>query len=257
MNELPCWRSRLLESLGYVAVFYGREGGVSQGACASLNLSEDAGDDPNAMAENEARALTHLGVAGLYLPRQVHADNAVLIDEPVRGVRRGAEADAVVARRADLAVGVLTADCAPILIGALDGGAYAAIHAGWRGLLAGVIPRALLRLTRAFDLRVGDLAAAVGPTIRAADYEVDAELGRRFLQKRVDLAGVIWPDRRRKPHLDLRLMAVKDLLAAGLNGENIEIVGPPTGDPRLFSHRRDHGRTGRQLSAIGRRRQPG
>jgi len=137
-----------------------------------------------------------------------------------------------------------------VLLGTTSGEAVAAIHAGWRGLRAGVIPRALERLVRAFRVEPGDVLGAIGPAIGPRDYEVSRELGRLFLEKRVDLLGVDWSDKRRKPHLDLRLLAMKDLLAADVPGSQIELVGPSTFDPRLFSHRRDHGRTGRQLSAI-------
>jgi copper oxidase (laccase) domain-containing protein len=124
------------------------------------------------------------------------------------------------------------------------------VHAGWRGLLAGVIGRAILMMTRAYGVPPADLLATIGPAIGPKHYEVSRELAHQFLRDRVDLLGVIWTDRRFKPRLDLRLMAMKDLLISGVPGEQIDLVGPTTDDPRCFSHRRDRGRTGRQLAAV-------
>jgi len=255
MSEATIWRSRVLGSLGYTAIFFSREGGVSDGPLSWLNLGTSVDDDPAAIAENERRVLEAMGVGGLFLPKQVHGDRVALVHKPVTGVVRSLEADAAVAKTAAIdgtALGVLTADCAPILLGSTDGEVIGVIHAGWRGLLAGVVAGTIRRLTRAFSLAPGELAAAIGPTIGVAEYEVGADLAERFLRERADLSTVNWPDRRRKPRLNLRMIALKDLLAAGLSPELVEVVGPTTADTRLFSHRRNGGRTGRQLSAIAR-----
>ncbi|MDP8224518.1 MAG: peptidoglycan editing factor PgeF [Candidatus Lernaella stagnicola] len=250
MPDLPFWRSALLESAGYRARFFGREGGVSEGHFRSLNLSAREEGHPDHLAENERRVLAALETDSLYLPAQVHGKRVRQLTHKEPAVVRGSEGDAVVTGVPGQAIGVLTADCVPILIGAVDGRAAGVIHAGWRSLLAGIIGETVERLTRAFSLEPGDVAAAVGPAIGPKNYEVNRDLALAFLHERFDLTAVIWPDRRRKPHMDLRLMAVKDLLHAGLVSQSIEIVGPTTFDERLFSHRRDGGQTGRQLSAI-------
>jgi hypothetical protein len=152
-----------------------------------------------------------------------------------------------------LAVGVLTADCVPILLAHESGSFVGAIHAGWRGLLSGVIGRAIERICRVHQVQPGEVLAAIGPTIDAEHYEVDRQLAEQFLKKKADLGGVIWPDRRKKPHLDLRLMALADLRQNGLCGGCVELVGPSTSDPRCFSHRLSGGQTGRQLAAVMKR----
>jgi len=250
MSDMTVWRSRLLPAVGAQGFFFGRTGGASAGCLASLNLSADLETDPLALLENEARVLRLLGVGGLYLPRQVHGVKVDLIIRPVAGVVRGREADAAITALDNLALGVLTADCVPVLLAAASCPAIAAVHAGWRGLRGGVIRDAVERLTRVFGVHPADLVAAVGPAIGPEDYEVSREMGEMFLEKRSDGKGVIWPDRRRNPRLDLRILALQDLLAAELDGDNIEFVGPATADPRCFSHRRDEGRTGRQLAAV-------
>lgn len=250
MTELLSWESALLEAAGLTGVFYGRAGGVSSGELSSLNLGAQVGDSPASLAENERRVLADLRAVGLYLPRQIHGDRVRRVSHPVAGVVRGEPGDAVITDEVGLAIGVLTADCVPILFGSRDGGAIGVIHAGWRGLRAGLIGRAIERFTGAFRYQPREIIAAIGPAIGPRTYEVDRALAAEFLRERPDLGGVIWPDKRRKPHLDLRLMALNDLLGAGLESEAVEIVGPTTDDERFFSHRRSGGRAGRQLSAV-------
>ncbi len=249
MPELVKWRSLLLASAGVEARFYGRLGGHSTGPFASLNLGTREGDDPAAIAANETAVLRDLQADGLYLPAQVHGIKADVVVQPYRGVVRGPEADAVWTSIPHLAVGVLTADCVPILIAHESGSFVGAIHAGWKGLLKGVIGRAIERIGRVHKTQPGELLAAIGPAIDVAHYEVDADLARRFRQKPA-LGGVDWPNPRRKPHLDLRLMALADLRENGVCAGCVELVGPPTSDDRLFSHRLSGGKTGRQLSAV-------
>jgi purine-nucleoside/S-methyl-5'-thioadenosine phosphorylase / adenosine deaminase len=253
MADVPFWESKLLARAGFRAYFFGRDGGASQGQFASLNLAANLEDDPEAVAENENRVLAELDAEGLYLPTQVHGRRAHLAGAPFRGVARGNEADAAYTSLRSVAVGVLTADCVPILIGSQDGELAGAVHAGWRGLLGGVIAEAVDRITGVRNLTPDELLVAIGPTVSPQVYEVSREMGEQVLAERFDLSAVIWPDKTQKPKLDLRLMAMKDLMTLGVPGYSIELVGPATGDPRCFSHRRDQGRTGRQLAAIVRK----
>jgi len=250
MTEIVYWNSPLLASAGVTVRFYGRTGGHSSNHLASLNLGSKENDDPAALIANEQLVLDHLGVQSLYLPTQVHGKKIEVVQHAEPGVTRGPEADAVWTDTSGLAVGVLTADCVPILLTSENADFVGAIHAGWRGLHAGIIGEAIERITRLFCCRTFDLLAAIGPAIGPEDYEVSRELGQTFLTERPELQGIVWENRRKKPRLDLRKMALNDLLHQGLCRECVEFVGPTTIDPRCFSHRRDKGKTGRQLSAI-------
>ena len=250
MSKPLAWRSLLLDSTGVIARFYGRVGGHGEGALASLNMGALVDDDPALLAANEALVLDDLGATSLYLPQQVHGAAVQVVNRVEPGVVRGEPGDAVWTDRRGVAVGVLTADCVPLLLTTENGDFVGAIHAGWRGLYGGIIGRAIERITRLFCCRPFDLLAAIGPAIGPEQYEVSRELAQQFLTDRPELRGVLWPEKRKKPRLDLRTMALNDLLHNEVSRENIELVGPTTDDERCFSHRRDKGRTGRQLSAI-------
>lgn len=250
MPEPQYWKSELLAWAGVTARFYGRRGGSSRGDLASLNLGANEGDDPNHLAANERLILDDLLAESLYLPTQVHGTVVHLITDRYDGVVRGPEGDASWANVSGSAVGVLTADCVPILLSTRQGDLVGAVHAGWRGLYQGIIAEALRTIRKAYRREPDEFFAAIGPSIDTDHYEVDRELAQRFSRERPELDGVVWSDQRQKPHLDLRLMAKNDLLVQGLPEEAIEIVGPSTFDDACFSHRRDHGKTGRQLASI-------
>lgn len=236
-------RSRLLEEHGFVHAFSTREGGVSVGAFASLNLGRTVGDDPAAVAENGRRFLAALGSPRLFEASQVHGRDVVEVGAaPIDAVRR-VEADALVARRAGDAVGVRTADCVPILLADVATGAVAAVHAGWRGVELRVVEVAVERL--------GDpasLVAAIGPHIRLDAFEVSDEVAERIAA--VAYGAEVVSARAPRPHVDLAAAIRAQLRRAGV--ERVDDVGGCThAEPaRFFSHRRDAGRTGRHLSAI-------
>jgi YfiH family protein len=237
--------------------FSTRLGGVSVGPWAGLNVGESVGDDPEAVAENRRRLVAALGhPRALVEVEQVHG--AAVADADDVGTTRATRADALVSVEPGVAIGVRTADCAPILVAARDGDAadaralaVAAVHAGWRGACDGVVPAAIDALL-ARGARRDRLVAAIGPTIAVEDFEVGDEVveaARRALGGREPklLRGSSgrW-------HLDLVALVEAQLRAAGV--ETIDRVGPGTVRDRglTYSHRRDHGRTGRHLSVIAR-----
>ncbi|NVN42260.1 polyphenol oxidase family protein, partial [Ameyamaea chiangmaiensis] len=122
--------------------FFTRLGGVSKGPYASLNCSMRSGDRPEALAENRARVAGEMGVAPTHLlgVTQVHGDGVAVVTDPWD---RGPEADALVSTRPDIAIGVITADCAPVLFMAEGGAVVGAAHAGWRGAAGGVLEATL------------------------------------------------------------------------------------------------------------------
>jgi YfiH family protein len=179
-------------------------------------------------------------------PLQVHGDAVVSADS---GLPLG-EADASVSTHPGVAVGVVTADCVPVLVGA-GGQAVAAVHAGWRGLARGVIPRALEALAKAAP--GSELVAAIGPAIGPCCYEVDAPV-LDALHARFGAAtdGALRPARPGHALLDLQALARAALLAAGVPAGSIGAVTACTRcDPERFhSFRRDGKRAGRLLSWI-------
>jgi purine-nucleoside/S-methyl-5'-thioadenosine phosphorylase / adenosine deaminase len=161
--------------------FFTRSGGVSQGAYASLNGGIGSGDAPAKVGENRARMAAALGVAPecLLTPYQIHSPDVVVAEAPWPRAARP-RADAVVTRRPGLAIGVSTADCGPLLLADAEAGVIGAAHAGWRGALDGVVEAVVDAMERQ-GARRARIIAALGPTIRQANYEVGPEFVERFL----------------------------------------------------------------------------
>jgi YfiH family protein len=247
--------SPLLSSIpGVSHRFFGRVGGTSPNPWLGLNISFDVGDAPARVAENLARTRFQLGVKkdALFCPKQVHGRDVVIVDDnsDVDTVA-GLHADGILTRSRDRAVGVRTADCAPILIAADDGSVVAAVHAGWRGAVGGVIEATLARL----DVPPARLVAAVGPCIGRDAFEVGPEVVEAA-RAVVDINGLVVAGVGDRQHLDLAGLCRRLLEQAGV--ARVDVVGGCTvSQPALyFSHRRDHGTTGRQLAAIARTTPP-
>jgi polyphenol oxidase len=230
--------------------FFGRTGGRSAAPLDGLNLGMHSGDEEENVRANEALVLKEMGIEKLFLPTQVHGTAVTVLDRiPVIPVTRGESADAVVTVIPGVAVGVLTADCVPILIADSQGRAVAAVHAGWRGLANGVVEAAIGNM-RNFLNGTDGLVAYVGPAIGPCCYEVDQDLARRFERDVAGGAGAS-SNRGSRPTLDLALVAARQLQRSGLSAGTVKIVRRCTSceNAVFFSHRRDKGKTGRQLSA--------
>ena len=160
--------------------FFTRRGGVSEGAWASLNMSQRNGDEPERVERNRALAATALAVAPerLVTARQVHGVATVAVTAPWALVD-APEADALVTDRPGLLLGVLTADCAPLLLVDPVAGVVGAAHAGWKGALAGVVESVVAAMA-GLGAAPGRIVAAVGPCIGPASYEVGPEFVARF-----------------------------------------------------------------------------
>lgn len=245
---------------GLLAGFCGRRGGVSRGPFAALNLSARVGDDTAAVRDNWQRVTAAAGGAMRFVTMcQVHGHEIASIDDAGRQV---GEADALVSRATAVALGVLTADCVPLLLVAPRHHVVAAVHAGWRGTLAGIAVRTLRHLQEVFGIEPEAVRAALGPAIGGCCYEVDATVADALEQqwgamrqaiRRVDAAG----DMVAKAMVDLRCANRAQLLAAGMLPEAVVDVGPCTrcAVMEYFSYRgaatRGCATTGRQLSFIG------
>ncbi len=252
MNDTEALKSPLLERAGFRHAFFTRRGGVSEGPYASLSFSVSVGDRREHVAENLRRAASALGVAPerLYFLSQVHGTTCHLADgseEAEDFVRR--EGDAVIGRNPHFACGVRSADCVPILVGDRRSGAALAIHAGWRGVVAEVVPRAIERL-RAEVGESGDLLAAIGPHISLHAFEVSDDVAAQLSNASPE-PGVVTP-RGDRAYVDLRRIVHAQLRRVGLAEDAIDHVeGCTVSDPvRFFSYRRDGAKSGRHLSAI-------
>lgn len=247
--------SALLRAAGFRHAFFTRRGGVSAGAYESLNFSVSVGDSPDLVEENFRRAGIALGVPATEIAflSQVHGRGVVVIDptftRPLRPQLAEREGDALISGEAGLACAVRTADCVPILLGDRRSGAVAAIHAGWRGVVRGVIEAALERLT-AVAGGSPELVAAIGPHIGPEAFEVGEDVA-------AELAGASSADgaidrTRGKPRVALARIVRAKLEASGVARAQIEDVpGCTMSEPeRFFSYRRDGKRSGRHLSAI-------
>lgn len=251
--------SPLLAQAGFRHAFFTRKGGASRGPFESLSFSTAVGDEPEHVNENLRRAAELLGVAAEHVlyQSQVHGRTARFYrpgDESARADLITLEGDALGGSERDRAYGVRSADCVPILVADRESGAVMAIHAGWRGVVAGVVEAgvAALRQNVGGD---GSLLAAIGPHISAAAFEVSPEVAELLDAASPTRGAVSFPAGRAegaKPHVDLRFIVSQKLLALGLIEASIDQVGGCTVlDPQhYFSFRRDGKRSGRHLSAI-------
>jgi hypothetical protein len=233
--------------------FLGRRGGMSVGDCAGLNVGYGSDDDREAIAGNRRLAIAAiLPEAELATVHQIHSAEVMVACEPWPQETRP-RADAMVTDTPNLLLGILTADCAPVLFADHNAVVVGAAHAGWRGALAGVTD-ATIEAMELLGARRDNIHAAVGPCIAQPSYEVDEAFRARFLHTDPDSARFFVRGSSGKPHFDLEAYVVHRLIAAGI-GE-VEALNLDTyGDPdRFFSYRRSthngEGDYGRQLSAI-------
>ena len=234
--------------------FLGRRGGVSGGEVAGLNTGPGSGDDPAAVAENRARAVEAVRPgAALVSVYQVHSPDCAVVDAPWSDAERP-RADALVTARAGLLLGIVTADCAPVLLADVEAGVVGAAHAGWKGAIAGVTDSTIAAMERLGAARAR-IAAVVGPCIAQASYEVDGGFRDRFLAADAGNAGHFAAGRPGHWQFDLEGYVRARLLRAGLT--RVAALGLDTyaAPGHFYSYRRATHRGestyGRQLSVIG------
>lgn len=247
-------KSNLLERAGFRHAFFTRTGGVSEGPFASLNFSISVGDDPDHVNGNLARASRVLAVdpARVYFLSQVHgAETRVIRGDEPRGEVLLLEGDALVGTNPKCAVGVRIADCLPILVGDRKSGATVAIHAGWKGLVAGIVESGIRRLQEVAGTP-GELVAAIGPHITARAFEVSEDVAIRLAESVPGAGNVIERHHGPRPHVNLCAVARARLERIGLERGDVDVVpGCTHGEPEsFFSFRRDGARSGRHLAAI-------
>jgi polyphenol oxidase len=250
----PVTADRLTALPGVAHGFFTRQGGVSQGGYASLNCGIGSGDDPAAVRETRTRVTAALSARDLVTAYQVHGTTVAVVETAWKAHDRP-RADALVTTTPGLALGVLTADCAPVLFADPKAKVVAAAHAGWRGAIAGVLDATLAAMQR-LGASKADIQAAVGPCIAQAAYQVGFDFKEEFLRRDPGSAAFfVQPEGgpAARPHFDLPGYVVHRLSRAGVD---VLQVSPCTSTQaeHFFSYRRSQARKeadyGRQISAI-------
>lgn len=236
--------------------FFGREGGVSEGIYAGLNCGPGSKDNPVHVKENRARVALALGASpeNLCTLYQIHSATVVTIERPWEGVPL--QADALVTNKPGLVLGILTADCAPILFADTKAGVIGAAHAGWKGAVSGVAENTVAAMEQ-LGAKRDHIVAVVGSCIAQPSYEVGAEFMARF--SAADQARFFIPSTRAGHHqFDLPGFVVQSLRQAGIR--QVEALGLDTcsNPTQFYSYRRttlaSEPDYGRQISCIALRR---
>ena len=189
-----------------------------------------------------------LNLSGISLLKQIHSDRVIQINKPDQN-SEVFEGDAQVTDLKSLGIGVVTADCVPILIASSDGRAAAAVHAGWRGTLSGIVVNTVSLLKDKYGVAPGDLKAAIGPSIGGCCYEVGGEVGSLFVEKYEDADRYLSERMNEKFMLDLGMANRLLLNKAGVY--DVEVLNICTKcNQDYYSYRGDGKGTGRQLSVI-------
>jgi len=255
MTDRPPFRKAdALSALRIAHGFFGRKGGVSTGLYESLNCGPGSGDDRASVIENRARAIAALGpgtkLVTLY---QIHSTQAVMVTAPWE-IADNPKADAFATNKSGIALGILTADCAPILLTDADAHVIGAAHAGWGGALAGVTESVVTAMEH-LGAKRERIAAAIGPCITQPSYEVGPEFKPRFVAADTANERFFEPSTRAAHwQFDLPAYVAHRLRQSGIG--TIEMMPKCTylGAEDYFSYRRTTHRKeadyGRQLSAI-------
>ena len=220
--------------------FTTRAGGVSEGVYASLNLSWSRGDDKAAVEENRRRLGSAFNARPVFA-RQVHGKTVIRVEEAPEDGAAG-EGDALITNQPGLALCAQTADCTPVLLYDRETRSIAAIHAGWRGVVAGVIPAAIDALSDAYGARAETLQAVIGPAVSAENYRVGPEVLEQFeaLFGPLDAAMALPRDAEGGAGLNVSEGARRQLLACGVPETSLFWIKACTfaEEERFFSCRR-------------------
>jgi polyphenol oxidase len=243
----------LLDSAGVVHGFFTRKGGMSQGLYKGLNVGSGSNDHPAAVAENRRRAAAHLGSDSeiLVTPWQVHSPDAVTVYAPFIGEKP--KADGIVTATPGLVIGVVTADCGPILFSDPKARVIGAAHAGWKGAMEGVLENTIVAMEK-IGARRADIRAVLGPSISQRNYEVGEEYIANFVTRDEDFWRFFAQSQRpRHAMFNLRAFTLHKLEAAGVECAMTDDC-TYADEENFYSYRRATHRKeadyGRQLSAI-------
>jgi len=246
---VPQWRNYD----GLLHGFTGRRGGKSVGRYAGLNVSYRVGDDIQVVSQNVCDLKLAIGIhdGKIVTMQQVHGDN--LIEVTDKKMKEAGAADAMVTAENGVYLGVLTADCVPLLFIAPKQRLAAAVHAGWRGTLAGIAAKTVEYFGRRYGVGAGDLEVALGPSIGVCCYEVNDDVATPLMKKWGALTTPSIAMKGGKAHINLSRLNRDILRAAGVPGTQLFQIGPCTrcAAEEFFSYRREGGETGRQIGVVG------
>lgn len=233
--------------------FFTRNQGASAGIYNSLNCGYGSGDDIGKVSENRRRVAAEMGGGALCTVHQVHSPRAVIADKPWEH-KDAPEADALVTDKPGISLGILTADCLPILLADGKNGVIAAAHSGWKGAFGGVIENTIAAMEK-LGAALPDIYATIGPAISQKSYEVGAEFFERFIAQDAGNEKFFLESGRENHYLfDLAGYASHRLSWAGISQINIIAQDTYLNDNSFFSYRRSCKRGepayGRQISVI-------
>jgi YfiH family protein len=247
--KVPQWENYK----GLLHGFMGRRGGKSAAPYTGLNTSYRVGDDPKVVSQNVCDVKLAAGIhdGRVVTMRQVHGDSIVEVKD--KTLKEAGEADGMITGDADLYLAVLTADCVPLLFVAPKQKLVAAVHAGWRGTLAGIAAKTVRLFKSQYDVEANDLEVALGPSIGVCCYEVKDDVTVPLMKKWEKLTTPSIFVKEGKSFVNLRRLNRDILRASGVPGNQLFQVGPCTScaSEEFFSYRRERSETGRQMSLIG------
>jgi len=247
--EVPQWR----QYSGLLHGFMGRRGGKSVGAYAGLNVSYRVGDDPKVVSQNVCDMKLAVGIhdGKIVTMRQVHGDNIIEVKD--RQLKEAGEADGMVTAESGIYLGVLTADCVPLLFIAPKQRLAAAVHAGWRGTLAGIAQKTVRLFEDRYGVAADGLEVALGPSISVCCYEVKDDVAGPLMKKWGSLTTPSIAVKDGKSYINLSRLNRDILRAAGVPGHQLFQMGSCTAcsTDDYFSYRRERSETGRQISVVG------
>ncbi len=249
--------SRVLEEKGFTNGFSTRAGGVSAFPENSLNLAGYDEDSAENIAENRRRFLNALdGDFRLASCWQIHSADVRVVESLEDAADGDHKMDALVSNVRGVLLGVKTADCVPVLIGDVKTGAFAAIHAGWRGTVQSIVSNAIEKMRALYGTNPQDLITAIGPAATCENYEIGQDVIDEFSEKFPASKHLFTPTRENHALIDLHTANKEQLLSTGVLPENISVAPLCTmaRTDLFFSYRVEkklHGKTGRLMSVIG------
>ena len=249
--------SRILEDAGFINGFSTRHGGVSDFPENSLNLAGYDQDSAENIAENRRRFLEALGAnVPITSCWQIHSSDVRVVRDLSDVDDGNFKMDALVSDAEGVLIGVKTADCVPVLLADTKTGAYAAVHAGWRGTVQSIVLNAIGKLREYYGTKPADLIAAIGPAATGRNYEVGQDVIDAFGEKFPGTDHLFTPTKPGHALIDLHRANRDQLVSAGVDPGSISIAPFCTMERTdlFFSYRVDRknfGRTGRLMSVIG------